>query len=391
MDLRSLIDDALEITVVGSFTKVGPLIRRRLFDWRPPASDALVERTILITGPTSGLGRAATDAMAALGARIVLVGRSEARLTALRDDLVRRHGEDRYPMVVADMGSLTSVRAAVERVLTTETRLDVMVDNAGAIFPARTMSPDGIESTLATLVVGPFAMTRGLLPLLERTPGSRVISVTSGGMYTQQLDVHDLQYAAGTYNGSLAYARAKRAQVALMREWARRRPWLGSHLRGDAPRVGGHARPCGVAAVVLPGHGSPVAQPCARRGDRRMAGSAGRRDAVERQAAPGPPSSPVRPDPVHTNDGSATTGALGRGHRPLDGATTRLTHCHDVLMTVYADYTPDEQRLLIQAIAAAAIVVSAASPGSKADTVARDSRQPATCWIAWVRTSATPS
>ena len=222
MDLPSLIDDALEITVIGSFSTIGPRIRRRLFHWTSPAADCLRGRTVLITGPTSGLGRAATDALADLGARLVLVGRSQERLSRLSTELRDRHDEDRFPTVVADMGSLTAVRAAVDRVLASESRLDVLVDNAGAIFPERSMGPDGIEATLATLVVGPYTLTRGLMPLLERTPRSRVIAVTSGGMYTQQLDVHDLSYAAGTYNGSFAYARAKRAQVALMREWARR-------------------------------------------------------------------------------------------------------------------------------------------------------------------------
>lgn len=222
MDPRSLIDDLLEIAVVPSFTRIGPAVRRRLFHWADPAPDALQGRTVLVTGPTSGLGRAATDAIAALGARVVLVGRSQERLAAVRDALVQQHGEDRYPIVVADMGSLASVRDAVTRVLETEERLDVLVDNAGAIFPERTIGVDGIEATLATLVVGPFVLESGLMPLLRQTPGSRVIAVTSGGMYTQQLDVHDLQYAAGTYNGSLAYARSKRAQVSLMREWSRR-------------------------------------------------------------------------------------------------------------------------------------------------------------------------
>jgi len=222
VDPRSWIDDALEVTVVGSFTRIGPAIRRRVFDWAIAPPDSLAGKTVLVTGPTSGLGRATSIALAALGARVVLVGRSEQRLAQVRAELVRTHGVDRFPIVVADMGSLASVRAAVQRVLETEPRLDVLVDNAGAIFPERALGPDGIERTFATLVVGPFALTAGLLPLLRATPGARVISVTSGGMYTQQLDVHDLQYAAGVYNGSLAYARAKRAQVALMREWARR-------------------------------------------------------------------------------------------------------------------------------------------------------------------------
>ena len=177
---------------------------------------------MLITGPTSGLGRAATDALAALGARVILVGRNQERLDTVRDALVVALGEDRFPVVVADMGSLRSVRAAVARVLETESRLDVLIDNAGAIYPERLEGPDGIEATFATLVVGPFALVSGLLPLLLRTEGSRVVAVTSGGMYAQRLDLDDLQGVSESYSGPRAYARAKRAQVALVREWARR-------------------------------------------------------------------------------------------------------------------------------------------------------------------------
>ena len=114
MDLRALADALLELTVVGSFSRVGAAIRRRLFGWTAPPAEAPAGRTVLVTGPTSGLGRAATDALAALGARVILVGRSEERLVGLRDELAARHGEDRFSVVVADMGSLESVRAAAE-------------------------------------------------------------------------------------------------------------------------------------------------------------------------------------------------------------------------------------------------------------------------------------
>lgn len=224
MDISHLVDEALEAIVVPSFSRIGYAVRRRIFDWEPFGPSALAGRTVLVTGPTSGLGRATTDALAALGARVILVGRSRERLTAVRDDLRARHGEDRFPIVVADMASLDSVRAAVDEILATEPRLDVLVDNAGAIFPERTESPDGIESTLATMVVGPFALVGGLLPLLRATPGSRVVAVTSGGMYTQGLRLDDLEWRAEPFHGVRAYARAKRAQVALMREWAQRIP-----------------------------------------------------------------------------------------------------------------------------------------------------------------------
>lgn len=225
--IAPLVDDALEVSVIGSFSRIGPAVRRRLFRWQGRPAGALAGRTVLVTGPTSGLGLSVTREAAALGARVVLVGRSEERLVRLRDELEGLHGEDRFPVVVADMGSLASVRAAVARILETEPRLDVVIDNAGAIYPERFEGPDGIEATFALLVVGPFALIDGLQRLLERTPSSRVIAVTSGGMYTQRLDLDDLESRSGSYSGARAYARAKRAQTALVRERARRSAGAG--------------------------------------------------------------------------------------------------------------------------------------------------------------------
>lgn len=238
MDIRSVIDGALELSVVGSFSRFGFQVRRRVFAWTAPPDGVLVGRTVLVTGPTSGLGRAAAEAVAALGARVVLVGRSPERLAKVRDELVAKHGVDRFPVVVADMASLASVRAAAGEVLATEPRLDVVIDNAGAIFPERRESPEGIEATLATMVVGPFALLAGLRPLLERTGGARVVAVTSGGMYTQPLPLDDLGYTTGTFSGPRAYARAKRAQTALVREWARRLAAAGSDVTVNAMHPG---------------------------------------------------------------------------------------------------------------------------------------------------------
>lgn len=222
MDPRTFIDEALELTVVGSFSRIGYDVRRRLFDWASHPLGSLAGSTVLVTGPTSGLGLAATDRFAELGARVILAGRSETRLHGLREVLEARHGEDRFPVMVVDMGSLGSVRTATALILATEPRLDVLVDNAGAIYPSRSEGPDGIEATLATLVIGPFALTAGLFPLLRRSDRGRIIAVTSGGMYTQRIDVDDLLTTAEPYSGPREYARSKRAQVALIREWARR-------------------------------------------------------------------------------------------------------------------------------------------------------------------------
>jgi dehydrogenase/reductase SDR family protein 12 len=220
--MHDLIDAALEISVIGSFSSVGIRARRALYGWQDPAPDSLVGRTVVITGPTSGLGRRAAVQLAGLGARLVLVGRSREKLIGLQADLVKRHGEDRFPIVVADMSTLDSVRAAAAAIADEEPRIDVLIDNAGAMYDERTESVDGIEMTLAVLAVGPFALLSGLLPRLRSTPGSRVIAVSSGGMYTQPLVLDDLNWRQRPYSGPRAYAHGKRVQVMLAREWARR-------------------------------------------------------------------------------------------------------------------------------------------------------------------------
>jgi NAD(P)-dependent dehydrogenase (short-subunit alcohol dehydrogenase family) len=222
MDHRDLIDHGMELAVVPSFSAIGPRVRRRLWDWQDPEPGALAGRTAVVTGATGGIGRAASTALAGLGARVVLVGRNADSLEDLRRDFAATHGAARVGVAVADMASLASIEAAVAAIAETESSIDLLVDNAGAIAPERRTSEDGFESSMALMAIGPFALVRGLLPLLRRSADARVIAVTSGGMYTQSLDVADLDGTSMEYSGPRFYARAKRAQVALIREWARR-------------------------------------------------------------------------------------------------------------------------------------------------------------------------
>lgn len=248
-DARALLDDLLEILVVPSFTRFGFLARRRLFDWEPAESWSLAGRTVVLTGPTSGLGREAAGSLARMGARLVLVGRDPDKLQRTADELRAEAPAAALATVIADMAMLASVRDAADHILATEPRIDVVIDNAGAIFPTREETDDGLERTFATMVAGPFVLVARLLPRLLRSHDPRLIAVTSGGQYTQSLPLHDLGYRVGTYDGPRAYARAKRAQVALVREWARR--FRGQGLTANAMHPGWADTP-GLAAS-LPG------------------------------------------------------------------------------------------------------------------------------------------
>jgi len=249
MDQRDVVDALLELAVVPSFSAIGARVRRPLWGWEDPGPGSLSGRTVVVTGATGGLGRAASHALANLGARVVLVGRSREKLDALRDELTQSSGEDRFPVVVADLAGIEAARAAGREIAAANAVVDVVVDNAGMIYPERTLSPEGHEASMALMVLAPFAFVTELLPALRRSPDGRVVVVTSGGMYAQALDAGDLDGAAVPYNGARFYARAKRAQVSLVREWARRT--RGSTLSFVSMHPG-WARTPGLAAS-LPG------------------------------------------------------------------------------------------------------------------------------------------
>ena len=217
-----VVDGALEATVAGSFTTVGYRVRKRAGAWEELPADALAGRTVLITGATSGLGLATAVAVARLGARTLIWGRDAARTQRAAEHVGEQSGSERIETVVADLADLGAVRAAAEDLHRRLDRLDVLVHNAGALTHERRITADGLELTYQTHVVAPFALTHATAPLLG--PSSRVITVSSGGMYTQPLRRSTLRTGGEPYDGVVAYAQAKRAQVLLNAEFAVRRP-----------------------------------------------------------------------------------------------------------------------------------------------------------------------
>ena len=224
MVLSRALDTVLDRSVLGGYGKPGLAVRRRLGSWPadPPRMDGKV---VAVTGATSGIGLAAAQAFAALGATVHLVGRDEAR-TAKAAATVPRG----IP-ALCDVSSLTSLEAFTSSWVGP---LDVLVNNAGVMPPSRELTSDGIELTFATNVIGPFWLTSKLGPA-----AARVITVSSGGMYGQRLD-DDLQNAVD-YKPVKAYARTKRAEVVLTEMWAQRLPDVAVHAMhpgwADTPGV----------------------------------------------------------------------------------------------------------------------------------------------------------
>jgi dehydrogenase/reductase SDR family protein 12 len=214
-----IVDALVEAPIAPSFTRVGYELRSRLEHWEPLGSYGAAGRVVVLTGATSGLGLAAAEQLARCGATVVLVGRDKQRCERVCRELSERTGNRSLSTVVADLGELGAVRAAVAEVRRRFDVIDVLVHNAGALTSERHETTDGLEVTVASQVVGPFLLTALLLDQLRTSSGGRVITMSSGGMYASPLEVGRLQMGAD-YRGAEQYARAKRAQVTLNEMWA---------------------------------------------------------------------------------------------------------------------------------------------------------------------------
>jgi dehydrogenase/reductase SDR family protein 12 len=210
------VDGVLEGSVIGSFTNLGYSIRSR--DWYAGLSD-MEGTTVVITGATSGIGLASAERMAELGARVVLVGRNADKLRSSVEQ-VSAAGPREAVGYRADLSLLGEVRRVAGEILEGEQRIDVLVNNASVLAPERSTTLDGYELTLATNLLSTFLLTNLLIPRLVESAPSRIITVSSGGMYTEALDVDGLEMTQEEYRGSAAYARTKRAQVVLTELWA---------------------------------------------------------------------------------------------------------------------------------------------------------------------------
>ena len=216
-------DALLEASVIGSFSRIGISARSRLLPEFSAGPEFAAGRVALVTGATSGLGLVTASQLAWCGWTVHFLARDEARAARAQGQIAAagRSGA-RVSYGIADLEDTGSVLDFARAFLASHGRLDVLIHSAGTIHERYAVNRAGIELTVAGQVVAPFALTRQLLPALRAAAPARVITVSSGGMYTQRLDPARLQMPESAYRGVTAYARAKRAQVALSQEWARR-------------------------------------------------------------------------------------------------------------------------------------------------------------------------
>ena len=196
----------------------------------------LTGKTVVLTGATSGIGRATALELADEGARLILVGRTPERCEETLAEIRRRTGRDDAVMLRADLSSLKEVRRLADEVLASADRVHVLLNNAGVTLHRRQLTVDGLEGTFATNHLAYFLLTGLLLPRLRESAPARIVNVASDAHRFGRLDLNDLQNEQ-RYRALRVYAQSKTANLLFTQELARR--IAGSGVSANALHPGG--------------------------------------------------------------------------------------------------------------------------------------------------------
>ncbi len=199
-----------------------------------PVRADLSGRNCLVTGATSGIGRAAALELARLKARVVLGVRNAERGETARREIIAATGNPQVEVLRVDLSDQRSIREAGCGLRETHPALHVLVNNAGVWLQKRQESIEGVEMTWATNVLGYFLLTQELLPSLQAAGRARVVNVTS--QFADGLDLGDVEFRRRRYEGRSAYAQSKQADR--MMTWALARRLAGANVTANAMHPG---------------------------------------------------------------------------------------------------------------------------------------------------------
>src|SRR5271165_3143446 len=214
-------------------------------------------KTVVATGATSGIGEAAVLALAGMGARIVFVARDEGRANSTMRKLQAKAPGLEHRVHLADLSSMAETRRVGAAIAASEPRVDVLVNNAGAMFGERRVTAEGLELTFALNHMAYFVLTEALRERLVASAPARIVSTSSLAHQGASLDFSDLQCARG-FNGWKAYGRSKLANILFARELARR--LAGTGVTANCLHPGVVATRFGDSASGLTGMLMPLAR-----------------------------------------------------------------------------------------------------------------------------------
>jgi len=191
-------------------------------------------KVIVMTGATSGIGRIAAERLADMGARLVVVARDPARGEGMLADLVARTPGRGHSIHYADLSRISEAKRVARDIAAVETRIDVLVNNAGAMFSRRVLTADGLERTFALNHMAYFVLTAGLVGRLVASAQARVINTASNAHRKGRIDFDDLQ-SERSYRAFVAYGTSKLCNILFTRELARRVSDLGVTANSFSP------------------------------------------------------------------------------------------------------------------------------------------------------------
>jgi NAD(P)-dependent dehydrogenase (short-subunit alcohol dehydrogenase family) len=218
-----------------------------------PDKETMKEKVVMITGANSGIGKAASLAIAKMGATVVMVARNREKGEAARSEIVRKSQNDSVDLLLADLSSLVSVRQLATEFQSKYSRLDVLINNAGLFNQRRRVTTDGFENTFATNYLAPYLLTNLQLDLLKASAPSRIINVSSVGHYNGHINFDDLNLEK-EYGGWKAYGQSKLALVLFTHELAKRLQGTGVTVNSVHPGTVATniwTRPLGPAGFIM--------------------------------------------------------------------------------------------------------------------------------------------
>jgi NAD(P)-dependent dehydrogenase (short-subunit alcohol dehydrogenase family) len=216
----NFLDDALNTSVVFGYDKIGFNVRKQLWDPKD-TSHSLAGKVIVITGASSGIGRATAQILAGLGAKIIAVVRDESKIKKVFSEMKATIPNADLNYEVADLSLISEIKNVANSILTKFPTIDVLINNAGVLVDKKTITSEGIELTFATNTLAYYLFSKILSPALIRAKFPRIINVTSGGMYLSKLDVEDPQFLRKEFDGVMAYAQTKRQETVITKYFSK--------------------------------------------------------------------------------------------------------------------------------------------------------------------------
>jgi dehydrogenase/reductase SDR family protein 12 len=219
LSVGSALEDRLIAPGVANYSAIGWHRHKPYFQGPLPS---LADKWVLITGATSGLGLSVAERLASNGANLLLVGRDQKKLEAVRTDFLKRGATTQIELLKADLSCPSDLPILVEAVQRKTDRLHALINNAGILNDQFRINAAGVEESTYVNLFAPYFLMHGLRDFLKRDDGSRIVNVSSGGMYTQRLAMQVLKNpGSADFDGTVAYAQAKRGLVILTEELAK--------------------------------------------------------------------------------------------------------------------------------------------------------------------------